>query len=214
MAGPHRATCGVRLAGPVLRRARLCRAATAVPRVDRLWRRLPQRERIQVWRTAVGDVTDAGRWLTKQGIADPERLGIFGWSYGGYAALRSNYLDPGLFKTVVAVAPVTNLQALRSDQREHQNAVLVSKFVGSNANAAEGSPVRHADIFKAPVLMFHGDQDLNVDIKGSAGYGFRAASGGEIDPAGRLSGAGPPASTTARFAPTCWPGQTLSLRRP
>ncbi|MFA6113876.1 MAG: alpha/beta fold hydrolase [Sphingomonas sp.] len=119
------------------------------------------------WRIAVGDVIDAGRWLTKQGIADPDRLGIFGWSYGGYAALQVNYLDPGLFKVVVAVAPVTDLQALRSDQRDHQNAVLVSKFVGSNANAAEGSPVRHADIFQAPVLMFHGDQDLNVDIRDS-----------------------------------------------
>lgn len=121
----------------------------------------------KTWRTAIGDVTDAGRWLIKQGVADPDRLGIFGWSYGGYAALQVNYLDPALFKAVVAVAPVTDLQALRNESRESQNAVLVSKFVGSGANASEGSPTRHAEMFKAPVLMFHGDQDLNVDIKDS-----------------------------------------------
>ncbi|HYJ83231.1 MAG TPA: alpha/beta fold hydrolase, partial [Allosphingosinicella sp.] len=67
----------------------------------------------QSWRTAMGDVNDAGRWLVSQGIADPAKLGIFGWSYGGYAALQSNVLDPALFKAVVAVAPVTDLAQLK-----------------------------------------------------------------------------------------------------
>ena len=48
------------------------------------------------WKTAIGDVNDAGRWLVSEGIAAPDKLAIFGWSYGGYAALQSGVLDPDL----------------------------------------------------------------------------------------------------------------------
>jgi dipeptidyl aminopeptidase/acylaminoacyl peptidase len=118
----------------------------------------------QSWRTAIGDVTDAGRWLVKQGIADPAKLAIFGWSYGGYAALQSNVLDPHLFKAVVAVAPVTDLDMRRDEFRDFTSADLVQRQVGNEQTAAEGSPLRHASVFEAPVLMFHGDIDLNVGI--------------------------------------------------
>jgi len=116
------------------------------------------------WRTAIGDVTAAGRWLVKEGVADPSKLAIFGWSYGGYAALQSNVLDPDLFKAVVAVAPVTDLQMLKDQAQGFTNSRLVATFVGDGPVVAEGSPSRHTDRFKAPVLMFHGDQDGNVRI--------------------------------------------------
>ena len=116
------------------------------------------------WRTAIGDVAAAGQWLIRQGIADPSKLAIFGWSYGGYAALQSNVLDPDLFKAVVAVAPVTDLQMLKEEAQGFTNSRLVAAFVGEGPAVAEGSPVRHADRFKAPVLLFHGDQDGNVRV--------------------------------------------------
>lgn len=119
------------------------------------------------WRTAIGDVNDAGRWLVNQGIADPAKLGIFGWSYGGYAALQANYLDPSLFKAVVAVAPVTELLGIRSNVLEGANQKVAEDFLGARSNSVEGSPLRHADVFKAPVLMFHSDLDVNVDINQS-----------------------------------------------
>ena len=75
-----------------------------------------QKNGFKSWRTAVGDVNDAARWLVGQGIADKGKLAIFGWSYGGYAALQSQVLDPDLFKAVVAVAPVTDLQLLRNEE--------------------------------------------------------------------------------------------------
>jgi dipeptidyl aminopeptidase/acylaminoacyl peptidase len=116
------------------------------------------------WRTAIQDVNDAAKWAIAQGTADKSKLAIFGWSYGGYAALQSNVLDPNLFKAVVAVAPVTDLASLKEDAREFTNFALVSDFVGSGEHIVAGSPRRQAALFKAPVLMFSGDIDLNVNI--------------------------------------------------
>ena len=123
-----------------------------------------QKNGFQSWKTAIGDVTDAGRWLVKEGIADPAQLNILGWSYGGYAALQSAVTAPDLFKRVVAIAPVTDLVKLKADSESRSNHIVVSRFVGSGPHVEEGSPARHADKIKAPVLMFHGDVDLNVGI--------------------------------------------------
>jgi len=115
------------------------------------------------WRTAISDVNDAGRWLLSEGIADPSKLAIVGWSYGGYAALQANVLDPDLFKAVVAIAPVTDLQMLRNEQGNFLQ--FARDYVGEGAQLIEGSPIRHVAQFKAPVLMFHGMTDINVSSK-------------------------------------------------
>jgi dipeptidyl aminopeptidase/acylaminoacyl peptidase len=116
------------------------------------------------WRIAVGDVNDAGRWLVKEGIADPAKLAIFGWSYGGYAALQSGVLDPTLFKAVVAVAPVTDLAKLVEDSRGFTNYQIVADYVGTGEHVRSGSPRQQVAKISAPVLMFSGDEDLNVDV--------------------------------------------------
>ena len=123
-----------------------------------------QQNGFRSWRVAIGDVNDAGRWLAAQGIADPAKLAIVGWSYGGYAALQASVLDPTLFKAVVAVAPVTDLDALRAESQAFSNHDLVDAFIGHGAHVTEGSPARNAAAIRAPVLMFHGDKDQNVGI--------------------------------------------------
>lgn len=123
-----------------------------------------QRNGFQSWRTAIGDVNDAGRWLVSQGIADPSKLAIVGWSYGGYAALQANVLDPGLFKAVVAVAPVTDLAELKRDSVGWSNYRITSDFIGFGPHIQEGSPAQNAARIQAPVLLFHGDLDFNVRI--------------------------------------------------
>jgi dipeptidyl aminopeptidase/acylaminoacyl peptidase len=126
-----------------------------------------QQNGFRSWRTAVGDVNDAGRWLVSEGIADPAKLAIFGWSYGGYAALQSNVLDSSLFKAVVAVAPVTDLDVARNAYVDSSRNAVVRDFFGSGPHIVEGSPARNTAAIRAPVLLFHGDRDINVDIQQS-----------------------------------------------
>jgi acetyl esterase/lipase len=119
------------------------------------------------WRTAIGDVDDAGRWLVKTGVADAGKLFIVGWSYGGYAALQSAVLDPGLFKAVVAIAPVTDLEMAKAEWRNFDNGRVQEQFIGSGPHIVEGSPAQNAGRISVPVLMFHGVLDRNVRISQS-----------------------------------------------
>ncbi|HUG45907.1 MAG TPA: S9 family peptidase, partial [Sphingomicrobium sp.] len=114
------------------------------------------------WRTSIGDISASARWLVAQGIANPDRVAIVGWSYGGYAALQSAVTDPSLYKAVAAIAPVTDLQMLKKDAAGFTNAQLVEKFIGSGPHVAEGSPLKRAAEIQVPVLLIHGDMDSNV----------------------------------------------------
>ena len=122
------------------------------------------RNGFKAWRTAIGDVNDAGKWLVTEGIANPDQMGIMGWSYGGYAALQSQVVDPNLFKAVVAIAPVSDLNLLKEENRPYTSFDAVQRFVGSGPHIAEGSPARHAEAFKAPVLLVHGTMDTNTSV--------------------------------------------------
>lgn len=130
----------------------------------------------KAWRTAIGDVNDAGRWLLAQG-ADPGKLCIVGWSYGGYAALQSAVVEPGLFKAVVAIAPVTDLSALKEEHRNWSDFDIVSEMVGEGY-LKEASPARNAEKIKVPVLLFHGALDRNVRIAESKSMVARLESAG------------------------------------
>ncbi len=118
----------------------------------------------QGWRTSIGDVTAAGKWLVREGIADPTRLAILGWSYGGYAALQSSAIAPDLFKAVVAIAPVTDLDMLKTERKDYTNARINLDYIGSGPHIQQGSPLRNVASIAAPVLLFHGDQDANVGV--------------------------------------------------
>ncbi|MCJ8157420.1 S9 family peptidase [Sphingomonas sp. LaA6.9] len=138
-----------------------------------------QKNGFQSWRTAIGDVNDGGRWLVSEGIADPGKLAIVGWSYGGYASLQSAVLDPDLFKAIVAIAPVTDLERLRQEARQYTNFKLVDASIGNGPHVKEGSPAQNAGKIKAPVLMFHGDLDANVDVAESRLMADRLTAAGK-----------------------------------
>jgi dienelactone hydrolase len=123
-----------------------------------------QRNGFQSWRTSIGDINAGARWLAAQGIGDPRRMAILGWSYGGYAALQAGATEPGLYRALVAIAPVTDLQQAKDDFRHYTSARNVADYIGSGPHIREGSPLRNVAAITAPVLLFHGDRDLNVPI--------------------------------------------------
>lgn len=135
------------------------------------------------WDIAIGDVIDSGRWLVEQGIADPKKLAIFGWSYGGYAALQSAIVAPDLFRAVVAVAPATDLAQLKEEWDGWSNYRVTRDFIGSGPHIEAGSPARQAARIGAPALLFHGTYDRNVAFRQSQ---FMVDQLGKAGKAGRL----------------------------
>lgn len=133
------------------------------------------------WKIAIGDVVAAGHWLIDQGV-DPQKLGILGWSYGGYAALQSAVVEPDLFKAVVAIAPVTDLAAAKEEWRHWSGYYYVSTMIGDGPHVREGSPLQNAEKIKAPVLLFHAALDRNVSIEQSKSMADRMkAVGGRCE---------------------------------
>jgi dipeptidyl aminopeptidase/acylaminoacyl peptidase len=110
--------------------------------------------------------------------ANPSKLAVLGWSYGGYAALQSAVVEPGLFKAVVAIAPVTDLPQLKEDHRNWTDFPIVSRQIGDGPYVREGSPALNAAKIKAPVLLFHGAMDRNVLIRHSKEMNERLAAAG------------------------------------
>ena len=111
------------------------------------------------------DVTDATRWLIQQKLADPKRLCIVGSSYGGYSALIGAARNPGLYRCVAAIAPVTDMARLMRD-RDHSEFgdVNHSRVLGNMESAGVPSPVNLAADITAPVLLIHGLRDFTVPV--------------------------------------------------
>lgn len=124
-----------------------------------------QKNGFKSWKTAMGDVTDGGRWLVSGQGADPAKLSIVGWSYGGYAALQSGVVAPDLFRAIVAIAPVTDLEQLRTEEAEEGGGAVNDRFIGTGPHIREGSPAQNAAAIKSPVLMFHGTFDQSVRVE-------------------------------------------------
>lgn len=133
----------------------------------------------QSWPTAISDIDAGGRWLVAQGIAAPGKLAVVGWSYGGYAALQSGVTEPGLFKAIVAIAPVTDLERYRAERSNYTDAVLSDRRIGHGDHIRTGSPAQNAAAISVPVLLFHGDQDVNVAVEESRLMAERLRSAGK-----------------------------------
>ncbi|OYQ33507.1 hypothetical protein CHU95_14015 [Niveispirillum lacus] len=112
------------------------------------------------------DVTDAAKWAIAQGYADPNRMCILGWSYGGYAALMAAVKTPDLFKCAVATAPVANLERLYDEVKSSGfGNITRGLYFGDNPDALKPiSPYHQADKIKVPVLLVHGDLDYQASV--------------------------------------------------
>lgn len=122
------------------------------------------------------DITDGINALVTAGYIDPDRICIAGASYGGYAALAGATFTPDLYQCVVAIAPVSDLNLMLSDEKRERgkNHWVVSYWEGVMAEGEARkaklraiSPYHFADRVSAPVLLLHGDDDTVVPISQS-----------------------------------------------
>ncbi len=122
----------------------------------------------RAWRTAINDITDGAKYLVEQGVADPARLCVVGWSYGGYAALMSGIEEPERYRCLVSIAGVTDPEMLIDDLKHYMNKFAMQKFISRRDEVTKrGSPLKRASEIRAPVLLFHGDEDVNVRVRHS-----------------------------------------------
>lgn len=117
------------------------------------------------------DISDGVKWAIEEGIADPERVCIYGGSYGGYATMAGLTFTPELYKCGVNYVGVTDVALLFKTMPDRWNlgAEQMKDRVGDPDTEeeflAEISPVNHVDKIKAPVFIVHGRKDPRVSIK-------------------------------------------------
>ena len=111
------------------------------------------------------DVTDGTHWLIDQKLADPKRICIVGWSYGGYAALMGAIKTPDLYRCAVSMAGVTDLRRRLDRANQSRFADLnLPRFDSDPAVIDANSPVLHADQIRIPILLAHGRRDFTVSV--------------------------------------------------
>jgi dipeptidyl aminopeptidase/acylaminoacyl peptidase len=116
------------------------------------------------------DLHDAMQWAVKTGVADPARVAIMGWSYGGYAALLGLTMTPNAFACGVSLGGPTDLASLIESFPPYWKAELTGwhDYVGNPAipedrqHMTQNSPLHRAEKLERPVLIVQGENDVRV----------------------------------------------------
>jgi dipeptidyl aminopeptidase/acylaminoacyl peptidase len=120
------------------------------------------------------DLDDGVKWLVAQHVADAKRVAMFGYSYGGYAALAASIRPNGLYQCAISGAGAGDLDAIAEAtfdnrfQREFQHPTI--KGLDALAHAKEA---------QIPVLLYHGDHDTTVDPEQSRKFAAAAKAAGK-----------------------------------
>ena len=115
-------------------------------------------------KTELADQLEGVRYLLAQGFVDPARVGIYGWSYGGFLTIYSLLNAPDVFRAGIAGAPVTNWR--------NYDSIYTERYLGLPAENGEGyrasSPVDYASKLKSKLLIVHNIEDDNVLFQNTA----------------------------------------------
>jgi len=110
------------------------------------------------------DQIEAAKYLGSLPYIDVERIGIFGWSYGGFMASHCILQGSDVFDTAIAVAPVTNWK--------WYDTIYTERFMRTDkeneTGYEENSPIFYADKLEGSYLLVHGNSDDNVHFQNSA----------------------------------------------
>ncbi|OOV28941.1 S9 family peptidase [Flavobacterium sp. LM5] len=107
------------------------------------------------------DQIDAAKTIGKYAFVDPSRIGIFGWSFGGFMASNCILKGNDVFKMAIAVAPVTNWRFYDSIYTERYMQTPQENPTGYDNN----SPINHVQKLKGKYLLIHGSADDNVHVQ-------------------------------------------------
>ncbi len=107
------------------------------------------------------DQIAAAKYISTLSYVDSDRIGIYGWSYGGFMALNCILKGADVFKMAIAVAPVTSWRFYDSIYTEIYNGLPQDNAKGYDDN----SPIHFADRLKGRLLIIHGTGDDNVHVQ-------------------------------------------------
>ena len=117
----------------------------------------------QMGKLEVQDQIAGARYLGRLPFVDPERIGIWGWSYGGYMSSLGLFIGNDVFKSAIAVAPVTNWR--------FYDTIYTERFLSTPQMNPAGydaySPLTHVDKLQGDYLLIHGTGDDNVHFQNS-----------------------------------------------
>ncbi|HEY9106463.1 MAG TPA: prolyl oligopeptidase family serine peptidase [Roseateles sp.] len=120
------------------------------------------------------DKDDGAKWLVSEKLADPKRIAMFGFSYGGYAAFAASVRPNGLYKCAIAGAGVSDIE--RIGARIFTNPF----FQSAQEPTMRGlSPAAKADKIEIPIMVYHGDRDQTVPIIQSELFVDKAKAAGK-----------------------------------
>ncbi|OUL56651.1 peptidase S9 [Pseudoalteromonas ulvae] len=115
------------------------------------------------------DVTDATHWAIKQGIVDPNRICIYGGSYGGYSALMGVIREPDLYKCAIGYVGVYSLPEMKESgdiPTTEQGRKFLDMVHGIDmADMQARSPSFNVDKIKAKLFIAHGEDDVRVPME-------------------------------------------------
>ncbi|MHC0439945.1 S9 family peptidase [Flavobacterium sp. 3-210] len=118
---------------------------------------------LQLGKYEVEDQIDAAKVIGSYPYVDASRIGIWGWSYGGFMASNCIFQGNDVFKMAIAVAPVTNWRFYDSVYTERYMQTPQENPNGYDQN----SPINHVEKLKGKFLLIHGSGDDNVHVQNS-----------------------------------------------
>jgi dipeptidyl aminopeptidase/acylaminoacyl peptidase len=120
-----------------------------------------------------GDIVDATKWAIAQGIADPKRVGIMGWSFGGYATLCGLAFEPDLYACGVDGVGPSDIRALMQSFPAYwgpRKVRWVNRWGDAEHDDALNerlSPLAHVEAMRGALMIGHGLNDPRVKIAAS-----------------------------------------------
>jgi dienelactone hydrolase len=111
------------------------------------------------------DIRDGLKWAVSEGIADPRRVCMVGWGFGGYASLLGAARDGGALRCAVSIAGITDLEMYQEHGALGGEKELRGAEIGTDrAKLKANSPVELAAQINVPVLLIHGTRDWQVQV--------------------------------------------------